>query len=133
MNTLATNKADRCYIMLDRKGADLALVKVGITSDTLKNRIHSYRTANPFLELVAICEVRKNQNLHKVEEMFFDYMREVRGYEHAFGEWVVVTNAADIDAIETEGFRFFEKLFYRTKNNEFYREQVRNLWNYRKR
>lgn len=126
-------KADRFYIMLDRKGTDLALVKVGITSDTLKHRIHAYRTSNPFLVMVAVSEIRKNYDLKTVEEMFFDYLRQEKGYEHAFGEWLIVDNAEDIEAIEKQGFRFFGKLFYRTKNNEFCREQVRNLWDYKKR
>lgn len=128
-----TDRADRFYIMLDRKAIDLALVKVGITSDTLKNRIHAYRTSNPFLMLVAVSEIRKNFELKAVEEMFFDYLRKEKGYEHAFGEWVIVDNAEDIEAIQELGFRFFGKLFYRTKNIEFCREQVRNLWDYKKR
>ena len=130
---LPTNKADRLYIMLDRKSRDFALMKSGITSDTLKNRFHCYRTSNPMLQLVATCEIRKNQNLKIVEEMIFDFLREEKGYDHVFGEWVAITNAEDIEAIEKDGFRFFEKLFYRTKNNTYYNMEVYKLWNCRKR
>jgi len=130
---LPTNKADRLYIMLDRKSRDFALMKSGITSDTLKSRFHCYRTSNPMLQLVATCEIRKNQDLKVVEQMFFDFLRVEKGYEHVFGEWVAITNEEDIEAIEKEGFRFFEKLFYRTKNNTYYNMEVRQLWDYRKR
>ena len=41
------------YIMMDRKGADIALVKNGLSADTLYNRFHSYKTSNPWLECVA--------------------------------------------------------------------------------
>ena len=137
MTTIATElekgKKDRLYIMLDQKGTDFALVKAGITSDTLKNRFHCYRTSNPMLLLVATAEVRKNQDLHAVEDAFFDFFRNKKGYDHVFGEWIAVTNAADIEAIKTQGFRFFEKLFYRTKNNTFYNKMVYELWDCRKR
>lgn len=131
--TLETGKADRVYIMVDQKAPDFALVKAGITSDTLKNRFHCYRTSNPMLLLVATAEVRKNQDLHKVENMFFDFFRNEKGYDHVFGEWIAVTNAEDIEAIKTQGFRFFQNLFYRTKNNTFYNKMVYELWGCRKR
>lgn len=131
--TLESGKADRVYIMVDQKSPDFALVKAGITSDTLKNRFHCYRTSNPMLLLVATAEVRKNQDLHKVEDMFFDFFRIQKGYEHVFGEWIAITNAEDIEAIKTQGFRFFQKLFYRTKNNTFYNKMVYELWGCRKR
>ncbi len=130
---LPTTKVDRLYIMLDQKAPDFALVKGGITSDTLKNRFHCYRTSNPMLVLVATCEIRKNQDLKDVEQKFFNFFREVKGYDHVFGEWVAVTNAEDIEAIKREGFRFFEKLFYRTKNNTYYNTEVYKLWNHRAR
>ena len=130
---LPTTKADRLYIMLDQKAPDFALVKGGITSDTLKNRFHCYRTSNPMLVLIATCEIRKNQDLKDVEQKFFDFFREVKGYDHVFGEWVAITNAKDIEAIKREGFRFFEKLFYRTKNNTYYNTEVYKLWNHRAR
>lgn len=130
---LPTNKANRLYIMLDRKSKNFALVKEGITSDTLKNRFHCYRTSNPMLKLVATCEIRKNQDLKNVEKLFFEFFREEKGYNHIFGEWVAITNKEDIDTIEKEGFRFFEKLFYRTKNNTFYNMEVYKLWECRKR
>lgn len=131
--TLEKGKADRLYIMIDERNPSYALVKAGITSDTLKNRFHHYRTANPLLELVATCEIRKNQDLKTVESMFFEYLRNEKGYEHIFGEWVVIDNAEDIKAIKEQGFRFFEKLFYRTKNNAFYNAQVYKLWKCRPR
>ena len=131
--TLEAGKKDRLYIMLDQKAADYALVKAGITSDTLKNRFHNYRTSNPMLTLVATCEIRKNQDLHDVEDKFFEYFRNEKGYDHVFGEWVAITNAADIEAIRTQGFRFFGKYFYRTKNNTFYNKMVYELWDCRKR
>lgn len=131
--TLPTGKADRFYIMLDRKGIDIALAKVGISQDTLKSRLHAYRTSNPLLKLVAVCEIRKNYDLKTVEEMFFDYFRQVKGYEHAFGEWVIINNEDEINALEELGFKFFGNLFYRIKNNSFYREEVRKLWSYNQR
>ena len=130
MKELVKGKAERCYIMLDIKSDNLALVKVGMTQDTLKHRLAGYRTANPFLELVAICEVRCNQNVFDVEERCFQFLRQTKGYEHAFGEWVIIDNEDDILAIQSQGFRFFEKLWYRTKHHEMYNEQVRNLWAY---
>lgn len=130
---LPTDKANRLYMMLDRKSRNFALVKAGITSDTLKSRFHCYRTSNPMLQLVATCEIRKNQDLKNVEKMFFEFFREEKGYDHVFGEWVAITNEEDIDAIEKEGFRFFEKLFYRTKNNTYYNMEVCKLWECRKR
>lgn len=137
MTTIATElekgKKDRLYIMLDQKGTDFALVKAGITSDTLKNRFHCYKTSNPMLLLVATAEIRKNQDLHAVEDALFDFFRNKKGYGHVSGEWIAVTNAADIEAIKTQGFRFFEKLFYRTKNNTFYNKMVYELWDCRKR
>ena len=130
---LESGKKDRLYIMLDQKAPNFALVKDGITSDTLKNRFHCYRTSNPMLQLVATAEIRKNQDLREVEDLMFDYLRTEKGYDHVFGEWIAITNAEDIEAIKREGFRFFGKLFYRTKNNTFYNKMVYELWDCRKR
>lgn len=131
--TLETGKAERLYIMLDQRREDFALVKAGITKDTLKNRFHCYRTTNPMLELIATAEIRKRQHLETVEEMMFDYFRKEKGYDHYFGEWVAITNAEDIQAIREEGFKFFGKLWYRTKNNTFYNTVVYKLWQCKKR
>lgn len=133
MKTLPTNKADRLYIMLDRKANNRALVKVGITEDTLKNRIHCYRTSNPLLELVAVSEVRTNYDLHAVEDLFFDYLRETKECEHIFGEWLEIIGEEEIEAVATLGFKYFDKLFYRVKNIEFYNIEVCKLWASRKR
>lgn len=130
---LEKGKAERLYIMLDQKSDDYALVKAGITRDTLKNRFHNYRTTNPMLELVATAEIRQRQHLEIVEEMLFDYFRTEKGYDHLFGEWVAITNAEDIAEIRKNGFKFFGKLWYRTKNNTYYNTMVYELWDCRKR
>lgn len=130
---LPADKAERLYIMLDQKAEDFALFKNGITADTLKHRFHCYRTSNPMLMLVATCEIRHRQNLKNVEQMMFDYLRKEKGYDHVFGEWVAITNAEDIKAIKEQGFRFFDKLFYRTKNNTHYNLPVYKLWDCRQR
>ena len=126
-------KAERLYIMIDYKGKGIALVKVGITKDTLKNRFHTYRTCNPWLQLVATGEIRKRQSLKVVEKMFFDYLRNEKGYKHVFGEWVLIDNEEDIEQITREGFKFFDKLFYRIKNHTLYNQTICDLWNYRDR
>lgn len=130
---LEKGKAERLYIMLDQKTEDYALVKAGITRDTLKNRFHNYRTSNPMLELVATAEIRQRQHLEIVEDMLFDYFRNEKGYDHLFGEWVEITNAEDIIEIREKGFKFFGKLWYRTKNNTYYNTMVYELWECKKR
>ena len=125
---LPKDKADRLYIMIDQKAENFALVKGGISRDVLRNRFHSYRTSNPMLELVCTCETRKNQDLENVEQLVFDFLRDVKGYDHFCGEWVAVTNAEDIEAIRRDGFKFFEKLYYRTKNNTYYNLPIYQLW-----
>ncbi len=131
--TLEEGKEERLYIMLDQKRINYALLKTGITRDTLKHRFHNYRSLNPMVELVATAEIRQRQHLETVEEMIFDFFRTEKGYEHVFGEWVAVTNAEDIEAIRKEGFKFFDKLWYRTKNNTYYNKVVCELWKSRKR
>ena len=133
MRELPNNEADRLYIMLDRKERNRALVKVGITQKPLKSRMHCYRTSNPLLELVAVSEVRTNYDLHIVEELFFKYLRETKECDHIFGEWLEIIGEEEIEAVATLGFKYFDKLFYRVKNIEFYNVEVRELWEGRKR
>ena len=130
---LEEGKAERLYIMLDQKREDYALLKTGITRDTLKHRFHNYRSLNPMVELVATAEIRQRQHLETVEEMIFDFFRTEKDYDHVFGEWVAITNAEDIKAIRENGFKFFGKLWYRTKNNTYYNTMVYELWECRKR
>lgn len=137
MTTFATElekgTAERLYIMLDQKSDNYALLKTGITRDTLKHRFQNYRSLNPMVELVATAEIRKRQNLENVEEMIFDFFRNEKGYNHLFGEWVEITNAEDIASIRENGFKFFGKLWYRTKNNTYYNTMVYKLWKCRER
>ena len=125
---LPKDKADRLYLMIDQKAVDFALVKDGISRDFLRNRFHSYRTSNPMLELVCVCEPRKNQDLETLEQLMFEFLHNEKGYDHFCGEWVAVTSAEDIEAIRRDGFKFFENLYYRTKNNTYYNKAVCELW-----
>ena len=128
---LPTDKAERLYIMVDEK-PDFALVKEGITRDSLKARFNQYRSHNPMVMLVATCELRRRRGqLEDVEEMFYDFMKE-KGYEQFHGEWIKVTDREAVEAIKREGFRYFENLFYRTKNNTYYNKMVCELWTSRK-
>ncbi len=132
-NEIENGKKSRVYIMIDQRAPDFALVKNGISADTLKNRFNQYRSSNPMLTLVATAEVRSNQNLETVEKMLFEYCRTEKGYNHFYGEWMVIDNAEDIEALKREGFRFYGKMFYRLKNQTFYRKMVCELWQGRKR
>ena len=85
------------------------------------------------LTLIATAEVRTNQNLEDVEEKLFNFCRTEKGYDHFYGEWLVLDNAEDIEAIKREGFKFYGKMFYRLKNQTFYRKMVCELWEGRKR
>lgn len=114
------------YIMMDRKGADIALVKNGLSADTLYNRFHSYKTSNPWLECVAICKTRKNQNLKKVEHLFHEYCNE--HFEHVCGEWYIVRGEEEINKIATQGFNYFGKLTYRVKAKEMVNRKIFEMW-----
>lgn len=124
---LETTKAERLYLMADRK-MDCLLVKVGITRDKLANRFYQYSTANPMLVLVATTEIRKNQDLENVEKLILDFFCSKGA--HYYGEWVKITDVETIEAIENQGFKALEKLWYRTKNHKMYNEEVCNLWNH---
>lgn len=125
-----TNKAERLYIMVDEKPG-FALVKDGMSRDNLKNRFNQYRSSNPMLLLVATCEIRKNQNLEKVEKMFYDFLK-AKGFEQLHGEWIKVTDPEVVEGIKRDGFKYFDNLFYRTKNNTYYNKMVCDLWASRK-
>lgn len=127
-NVLPSDRANRLYIMLDQRSADFALVKTGITSDTLFNRMRKYKTANPLLTLVATCEVRKGKDLRKVESLFFNYYRKTRGYNHFVGEWIEMTSKKDIAAIRKNGFEFFTDLKGYIKKVTYYNMPVYQLW-----
>ncbi|MBR4155414.1 MAG: GIY-YIG nuclease family protein [Bacteroidales bacterium] len=119
-------KAERVYIMLDKKSEDFALAKVGLTADTLYNRCHAYKTGNPLLQLVAVAEIRKNQTLKKVEKMFHEALG--NDFEHLCGEWYIIQDKETIKAIEENGFKFFGKLNYRIKKREMINSTIVNLW-----
>ena len=119
-------KAERVYIMLDRKREGYALAKVGLSSDTLYNRFHSYKTSNPLLELVAVAEIRRNQTLRKVEKMFHEVLE--KSFVHLCGEWYIIEDEEIIEFIENEGFTFFNKLNYRIKNKKMINDLIVNLW-----
>ena len=61
------------YLMIDEK-ENGALVKVGLTSMTLRKRFSGYKTSNPFLICAGVCQVRCNQDLCTVEEMYHQFM-----------------------------------------------------------
>lgn len=119
-------KAERVYVMLDKKSEDFALAKVGLTADTLFNRLHSYKTGNPLLELVAIAEIRKNQTLRKVEKMFHAELDDK--FENLCGEWYVINDKETIKEIEENGFKYFGKLNYRIKKRQMVNMAIVNLW-----
>lgn len=120
-------KAESVYVMLDRKGINLALVKTGLTADTFRNRFHCYKTSNPWLQCVAVANLRKGQNLKKVEKMFHKALAE--NFELVCGEWYKITDSALIDEIEKDGFQFFGKhLNWYIKNKEMINTTIAELW-----
>ena len=125
-----TTKAERIYIMLDKKSDDVALVKTGKSADNLRNRFHAYKTGNPWLECVAICEIRKKQTLSNVEKLFHIFCEE--NFTHVCGEWYLIEGKDEIEKIETMGFNYFGKLVYRIKAKENINKKVCELWENRK-
>lgn len=126
-----TNK-EWLYIMLDRK-ENGALVKVGISRNTMVSRMHVYKSANPCLQLVATADVRKNFVLEEVEDICFDYIKQNFNGTHKCGEWIFLNDKAEIDAIEQNGFKALGKITNRIKNISMYNTEVCNLWETRKR
>lgn len=119
-------KADRIYIMMDRKSEDCALVKTGKSADTIYNRMHSYKTGNPWLVFLAVCEIRKRQTLSNVEGLFHRFCEE--NFTPVCGEWYLVEGKEEIDKIEEMGFNYFGKLIYRIKQKEMVNKRVCELW-----
>lgn len=119
-------KADRIYIMLDKKTEDCALVKTGKSADTLYNRFHSYKTGNPWLVCLAICKIRKRQTLSNVENLFHTFCEE--NFKPLCGEWYLVEGKEEIAKIEEMGFNYFGKLTYRIKEKEMVNKKVCELW-----
>ena len=120
------SKAMRIYLMLDRKGLDCALVKIGITADILKNRLCKYKTTNPWLECIAICEIRKTQNLMEVEKLFHQFCKD--HFTFICGEWYLMTGEKEIEELATKGFDYFGKLKYRVKNKEMINKKICDMW-----
>lgn len=126
-NATLRTKRDSVYMMLDRKAESLALVKTGLTADSFYNRFHAYKTSNPWLNCVAIAELRKRQNLKKVEKMFHEALAEQ--FDFVCGEWYLITDKETIDEIERDGFAFFNKhLNWYIKNKEMVNTIIAKLW-----
>ena len=117
---------ERLYIMLDKKSANYALVKTGMSTDKLKRRMNGYRTANPLLRLIDTVEIRKGTNIWEVESKFHELL--AKQYEHLYGEWYVITDSAEIKAIEKHGFKHFDELKWYVKNRTHYNTRVVDLW-----
>ncbi len=120
-------KAKWLYIMMDKKTPSRALIKTGLSTDTLRNRFHSYLTSNPWLVCVAVCEVRNNQSLKKVEKLFHRACE--NRFAHECGEWYVVKGKEEINAIKELGFDYFEELKGRIKSREIVNKKISELWN----
>ena len=91
------------YLMIDEK-ENGALVKVGLTSMTLRKRFSGYKTSNPFLICAGVCQVRCNQDLCTVEEMYHQFMENNELFKHITGEWYFITNKELIADIKKNGF-----------------------------
>ena len=123
-------KADRIYIMMDRKSEDYALVKTGKSADTLYNRMHSYKTGNPWLIFLAVCEIRKRQTLSNVEGLFHRFCEE--NFTPICGEWYLVEGkewykelTKDLGINEIHNWTDRNQitkvvLYYLDKNNKYY-------------
>ena len=120
------------YIMLDKK-ANGALVKVGLSRNSLQSRMHVYKSANPCLQLVATANIRKNCVLEEVENMCFDYIKQSLHGTHKCGEWLFLNDENEIANIEKNGFKALGKIVYRVKNISMYNIEVCDLWESRKR
>lgn len=120
-------KAKWLYIMMDKKSPSCALIKTGLSADTLRNRFHNYLTGNPWLVCVAVCEVRRNQSLEKVEKLFHQLCEEK--FTHECGEWYVVKGKEEITKIRELGFDYFEELNGRIKSKEMINKKISELWN----
>ena len=114
------------YIMMDRKAEDLALVKPGQTTDTLYNRFHCYKTANPFLECIAFFVVKKNQSLDYVEDFLHDFCE--KRFEFVCGEWYVVRGKEEIEKIAQKGFAYFRGINSKLKNKEMVNQKICEMW-----
>jgi len=126
-------KQNWLYMMVDRKRVG-ALIKVGISSDSFKNRIHAYKTSNPCLELVATADLRTGYEIKEVEQMFFQVIKQNCNASHKCGEWLYVEDEKIIDAIEEKGFRYFDnRTKARIKNITMYNKEVCELWESKKR
>lgn len=96
------------YLMIDEK-ENGALVKVGLTSMTLRKRFSGYKTSNPFLICAGVCQVRRNQDLCTVEEMYHQFMENNEFFKHITGEWYFITNKELIADIKKNGFEACDK------------------------
>ena len=119
-------RAEYLYLMLDQKSPALALTKVGLTADMLINRLCKYKTINPWLECVAICEIRADQNHEELEQLFHYYL--ASSYEYACGEWYIVKDKEEIEKLRKNGFNEFGKLVNRIKKVEMVNKRVCELW-----
>ena len=117
------------YLMIDEK-ENGALVKVGLTSSTLRKRFTGYRTSNPFLVCAGVCQVRRNQDLYTVEEMYHKFMADDEHFSYVFGEWYFITDKDLIKDIKENGFyayNRFGKCQYRIKESTRLNETVLDL------
>ena len=99
-----TNKKNQLYILIDKR-ADCTLIKIGKTSDSLRNRLHCYKTSNPLLNLVAVKEY-KNCDLDIKERYYHNKLSQLG--EQLTKEWVIIDNATALN-IELNGYKAFNK------------------------
>lgn len=117
------------YLMIDEK-ENGALVKVGLTSMTLRKRFSGYKTSNPFLICAGVCQVRCNQDLCTVEEMYHQFMENNELFKHITGEWYFITDKELIADIKKNGFEAcgkFGKCRNRVKELTKINETIVNL------
>lgn len=126
-------KKNYVYIMMDKKADDLALVKCGQTTSTLRDRFHAYKTSNPFLECVAISEVKKTYSLNYVEDLMHFLCDNHKQLSFLCGEWYVVRGKEEIEKIQNKGFLYFRGVNSTLKNKEMVNQKICEMWGSAKR
>lgn len=116
------------YIMMDRKADDIALVKCGQTTTTLRDRFHSYKTSNPFLECVAISEVKKTYSLDYVEDLIHALCEKHKKMTFLCGEWYIIKGKKEIEKLQNKGFLYFRGVNSALKNKEMINQKIYEMW-----
>ena len=115
-----TDRKKQLYILIDKR-ADCTLVKIGKTSDSLRNRLHCYKTSNPLLNLVAVKQYKDCDNLDIKEKYYHNKLSQLG--EQLTKEWFIIDNATALN-IELNGFKAFNK----KTNQTMYNKRIIALW-----